>query len=245
MPVTKIDEQGGVAVGVVAGLTRILARRAVIANLAPKVLFELLQGPGRRNFRHGPGTMLIHLALSGLPGWRNGGAREFAYVHIAPSMEGMSKAYREALTGTLPEEPVLIVAQPTVVDASRAPPGKHVLSVQVRVVPRLVDKETYADKMLTLLERYAPGLRQKVLGRCVLSPADLERVNPNLVDGDSLGGSHHLGQQFVFRPFLGWSRYRTALRRLYLCGASTWPGAGTSATSGWLLGRMLLAKDGR
>ena len=72
-----------------------------------------------------------------------------------------------------------------------------------------------------------------------LSPADLERANPNLVGGDSLGGSHHLDQQYFLRPFLGWSRYRTPLERLYLCGASTWPGAGSGAGSGWLLGRML------
>jgi phytoene dehydrogenase-like protein len=73
----------------------------------------------------------------------------------------------------------------------------------------------------------------------VIAPADLEHANPNLVGGDSLGGSHHLGQQFIFRPFLGWSRYRTPVNQLFVCGASTWPGAGVGASSGWLLGQML------
>jgi phytoene dehydrogenase-like protein len=238
-PVSAVTVEGGAATGVVVHGEPVRARSAVIANLAPTALFDLVRIERLRRYRHGPGTMMIHLALSELPEWRDARAREFAYVHIAPSLHGMSKAYEEARRGALPEEPVLIVAQPTVIDASRAPPGKHVLSIQVRVVPQAMDKEAYAERIVELVERYAPGLRQKILGRCVLSPADLERANPNLVGGDSIGGSHHLDQQFILRPFLGWSRYRTPVGRLYMCGASTWPGAGTGAGSGWLLGRML------
>ena len=77
--------------------------------------------------------------------------------------------------------------------------------------------------MLDLLERHAPGLRGDILGRAVQSPRDLERDNPNLVGGDSLGGSHHLDQNLMFRPAPGWSRHRTPVRRLYMIGASTWP----------------------
>jgi phytoene dehydrogenase-like protein len=239
-PVSQIDIERGVARGVIADKFFIPARRAVIANVAPSVLFALARNSlTPKIFRHGPGTMMIHLALSDLPDWRDPRAREFAYVHIAPSLDAMSRAYREAMRGELPDEPVLVVAQPTIVDSTRAPEGKHVLSIQVRVVPPVIDKERYADRIVALAERYAPGLRQRILGRSVISPADLERANPNLVGGDSVGGSHHLRQQFVFRPFLGWSRYRTPVERLFLCGASTWPGAGVGAGSGWLLGRML------
>jgi phytoene dehydrogenase-like protein len=236
---TEIIVENGGASGVAAGGERIAARRAVIANLSPAPLAKLVKIERLRRFRHGPGTMMIHLALAELPDWRARRAREFAYVHIAPSLQGMSRAYAQALRGVLPEEPALVVAQPTLADPSRAPAGKHVLSIQVRVVPQAMDKESYADRIIELVERYAPGLRSRILGRCVLSPADLERANPNLVGGDSLGGSHHLDQQYFLRPFLGWSRYRTPVERLYLCGASTWPGAGTGAGSGWLLGRML------
>jgi phytoene dehydrogenase-like protein len=190
--------------------------------------------------------MMIHLALSDLPDWLNGRARDFAYVHIGPSLDSMSVAYHAATRGELPEEPVLIVAQPTAVDASRAPLGKHVLSIQVRVVPSAADwdsvKEGYADRVMALLERYAPRLRQKVLGRTVLSPLDLERANPNLVGGDHIGGSHQLDQQFLFRPFFGWWHYRTPFEGLYMCGASTWPGGGVGAASGYLLGKQLAAQ---
>ncbi len=100
-------------------------------------------------------------------------------------------------------------------------------------------KEAYADRVIDLIERYAPGLRGKILGRAVISPKDLERENPNLVGGDSLSGSHHLDQNFLFRPAFGFSRYRTAVPRLYMVGASTWPGAGTGAGSGFMLAKSL------
>ena len=80
--------------------------------------------------------------------------------------------------------------------------------------------------MIALIERYAPGLSARILGRAVFSPLDLERENPNLIGGDSLSGSHHLDQNFVFRPAFGWSRYKTPVAGLHLVGASTWPGAG-------------------
>jgi phytoene dehydrogenase-like protein len=239
-PVSEIAVEDGAAVAAIGNGGRFDAREAVIANLTPTVLFKLVKRTlSSRPYRYGPGTMMIHLALSDLPDWRAPRARDYAYIHIAPSLAAMSGAYDDALKGVAPSEPVLIVAQPTVVDPSRAPPGRHVLSIQVRALPPALDKERYADHVLGIVEGYAPGLRHKILGRYVIAPSDLERANPNLVGGDSLGGSHHLSQQFIFRPFLGWSRYRTPIHRLFVCGASTWPGAGVGASSGWLLGQML------
>jgi phytoene dehydrogenase-like protein len=242
-PVSEIVVENGIALGVISRGSRLRARQAVIANLTPEVLFKLLEPDFRASgFRYGPGTMMIHLALSDLPEWRNCRAREYPYVHIAPSLRMMSDAYNEATNGVAPKEPVLVIAQPTVVDPSRAPLGRHVISIQVRPLPERIDKEAYADHILTIVERYAPRLREKILEKFVFSPADLERANANLIGGDSIGGSHHLRQQFIFRPFLGWSRYRTRVERLFMCGASTWPGAGVGAASGWLVGHMLAAE---
>ncbi len=261
-PVGNIAIEGGAAKGVVLGSgERIEAIRAVIANIHPRILFgELVAQPppaAQRltRLRPGPATMMIHLALSELPAWRAGAElRRFAYVHLAPSFAAMAKTYTEALDGLLPEEPVLVVGQPTAIDPSRAPAGQHVLWVQVRVLPSRIRgdaarsiagtqwddvKDAYADRVIGIIERYAPGLTGKILGRAVLSPADLERDNPNLVGGDSLGGSHHLDQNFLFRPAFGWSRYRTPVAGLYMVGASTWPGAGTGAGSGFMLAKML------
>jgi phytoene dehydrogenase-like protein len=243
------------------------ASRAVIANVTPAVLAQLLgaaaAGDLRRRlerYRYAPGTLMVHLALEDLPRWFAGDAvRSYAYVHVGPYLEDMSLAYHQALSGLLPERPTLVVGQPTAVDPSRAPEGKHVLWVQARVLPARIRgdaageiaatdwdeaKDAYADRVLALLEEVAPGLSGLVLGRHVLSPLDLERANPNLVGGDQLGGSMHAAQNFFLRPFPGWSRYRTPIAGLYLCGAATWPGAGVGAGSGYLLAKELTRPRG-
>jgi phytoene dehydrogenase-like protein len=264
-PVREVTATSSGADGIVlASGERIAARKAVIANVTPAILFGHLlpSGSGKpevdrrfRAFRPGPGTMMMHLALARRPAWKAGSElSQFAYVHIAPGLDGMTAAYAQAMEGKLPAAPVLVVGQPTAVDPSRAPDGKHILWVQVRVLPKHVTgdaasqiegtdwasiKEAYADRVVGLIERYAPGTREAILGRAVFSPDDLESENPCLIGGDNLSGSHHLDQNFMFRPVAGYSRYRMPVERLYMCGAATWPGAGTGAGSGYLLGKML------
>lgn len=263
-------ERGRAAGVVVRGGERHAARRAVVANVTPTILYGRLladaDAPDRVRrraaaYRYAPGTLMLHLALAELPRWAAGEhVREFSYVHIGPYMDDMSLAYQRAAAGLLPERPMLVVGQPTAVDPTRAPEGRHVLWVQTRFVPGTIRgdaageiaatgwdeaKEAYADRVLDTLEGYAPGLRSHVLGRHVLSPLDLERGNPNLVGGDQCSGSHHPMQNFFLRPFPGWSRYRTPVEGLYACGASTWPGAGVGAGSGYLLGKRLLSSRRR
>ncbi len=266
--VVRILAEGGTARGVeLADGRRLSAARAVIANTHPRILFDrLLSGPcaaapaARKiaALRPGPATMMIHLAMSDLPDWTAGAElRRFAYVHLAPSLDVMAATYQQAMAGLLPAEPLLVVGQPTAIDASRAPAGKHILWVQVRVLTSAIRgdaagaiaardwdaaKDAYADRVVAIIDRYAPGTSAKVLARTVLSPLDLERDNPNLVGGDSLSGSHHLDQHFLFRPAPGWSRYRTPVDRLYMIGAATWPGGGTGAGSGFLLAKALAGK---
>jgi phytoene dehydrogenase-like protein len=254
--VVRIDRMGGKASGItLADGRQITAKKAVIATALPQHVFGRLLGDGSGNdavdrkmkaFRLGPGTMMIHVACNGLPEWVAGDElKRFAYVHLAPSLAMMSRAYEQAMAGQVPDEPVLVVGQPTAIDPSRAPDGKHILWIQVRVLPGVIDggwaaqKEAYADRMVRLLECYAPDFSKQIIGRTVFSPEDLEAENPNLVGGDQIGGSHHLSQNFLFRPAPGWSRYKTPLDNLYLCGASTWPGAGLGAGSGFMLAKML------
>jgi len=263
--IAEIIVTGGKATGVrlASGETH-TASKAVIAGVAPRALAGglLPNGSGdagfdtaMEKFRYAPGTMMIHLALDDLPDWSAGAElRQFAYVHLAPSLDVMSRTYQQAMAGMLPDQPVLVVGQPTAVDPSRAPIGKHVLWVQVRMLPAEIlgdaagkiapahwdqVKDTYAERVLDIIESYAPGLRQKILGRSVFSPLDLERENPNLVGGDQICGSHHLAQNFLFRPARGFARWNTPVSNLYLTGAATWPGAGTGAASGFMLAQQL------
>jgi phytoene dehydrogenase-like protein len=267
--VAAVTVDGDRATGVeLADGDRIAARRAVVANVTPKVLFGDLVPDSAvddrfrrrvRAYRHAPGTLMVHLALDDLPDWNAGNqVRSWSYVHIGPYLEDMSLAYQRAVSGVLPERPTLVVGQPTTIDPTRAPEGKHILWVQVRMVPATIRgdasheieatdwveaKEPYADRVIRLIEEHAPGLSASILGRHVLSPTDLEAYNPNLIGGDSLGGSHHPMQFFGLRPFPGWTRYRTPIDGLFMCGASTWPGAGVGAGSGYLLGKRLTTRS--
>ncbi|MBT9384356.1 NAD(P)/FAD-dependent oxidoreductase [Pseudooceanicola sp. CBS1P-1] len=228
----------------------------VLANLAPRHLARLTGGTGNprydrglARYAHAPGTMMIHLALDGAVPWQAGALKRFASVTIGRSMDDSALAYQQARAGLLPERPVVVVGQPSVFDPTRAPEGKQVLWVQVRMVPALVKgdaakqitgtdwseiADAYADRVLDLIEEQAPGLRGLILGQKVVSPLDLEAGNPNLVGGDQAGGSAHLNQNFAMRPVPGYASGRTPVKGLHLVGAACWPGAGTGAASGFL-----------
>jgi phytoene dehydrogenase-like protein len=268
--VARVTVSGGRATGVeLASGERIRARRAVIAGVAPQALYGGLLADARLpaelqraadRYRYGPGTLMLHLALSSPPSWEGGDdLREFAYIHIAPYLDDLAATYTQACAGQLPVEPMLVVGQTSAVDPSRAGDG-HVLWVQVRAVPARIDgdaageitarswaeaREPFADRVLAKLERYAPGIGDRVLDRAVLSPAELEQHNPNLVGGDSISGSMHLSQNFLFRPFMQAADYETGVEGLLMLGASTWPGAGVNALSGYNVARKLLAPPRR
>ncbi len=259
--VQRITHQNGRASGIVLSDGRqITATKAVIAGVAPRALPRLTGGTSPAHdaqmsrFAHAPGTMMIHLALSGLPDWRAKGLKSFAYVHIAPSLDQMARTYSQAMAGLLPDEPILVVGQPTVFDPTRAPAGHHTLWVQVRMAPGTIlgdakgeitarDWSTaaapFAARALDILEAHAPGTRIRTLAQRIVTPAELEADNPNLVGGDQVCGSHHLTQNFLFRPGLGLADGTTPITNLYLTGAAVWPGAGTGAGSGYLLARKL------
>jgi phytoene dehydrogenase-like protein len=266
--VERILVAEGRAVGVeLADGEHLKAARAVVANVSPTALVGNLLAPGDlpdrdtkalERYAYGPATMMIHLALSKPVPWEAGEElQRYAYVHVAPYVDDLARTYTDALAGRLPAEPLLVVGQTSSVDPTRAPGEGQVLWIQVRTLPtRIGDDpagslggkswdeaaEPFADRVMAKLERYAPGLGAVVLDRTVLSPADLERHNRNLVGGDSITGSMHPRQNFAFRPASGMARYRTAIGDLVLVGAGTWPGPGLNAQSGYLAARDLLAR---
>lgn len=262
-PVARIMHDGTKANGVeLADGCKIVAQKAVIAGVAPRALLRLTGGTTARfdramsDYTHAPGTMMIHLAMDSLPDWAAGEElKTFAYVHLAPSLDQMARTYAQAQAGLLPDEPVLVVGQPTGQDPSRAPADKHVLWVQVRMAPGTIKGDAkgeiiatdwadaalpFANRALDILERYAPGTRAKILGQRIVTPVELEADNPNLVGGDQVCGSHHLAQNFLFRPARGHADGSTPLKNLHLTGAAVWPGAGTGAGPGYLLARKLV-----
>lgn len=263
----RVDRQGRATGVELTSGEQFHAREAVVANLTPTVLFDDLVDdadvpPGVADqvdeYEYGPGTMMVHLALSDLPDWDAGEEiSEFAYVHIGPYVDDLAETYTAAMNGQLPESPLLVVGQTTAVDESRTPDDEHILWVQVRALPSDIEGDAageidattwddaagaYTERVLAKLDRYAPGIEESILDKEVFTPDDLERSNPNLVGGDSVAGSHHLRQNFMWRPFVDWQNYETPLDDLYMVGAATWPGGGVNALSGYLAAQKLTAE---
>ena len=258
----QIEQAAGRATGILLADGRFAkAEKAVIANVTPSALLKLTGGTGdtrhetaMKGFQHAPGTMMVHLAMDALPHWLAPELKRFAYVHLAPSMDQMARTYAQAKAGLLPDEPAIVCGQPTVVDPSRAPKGKHVLWLQVRMTPGQIKGDAagkikandwaeaaqpFAKRALDILERYAPGTRKNIIAKHIVTPDMLEADNPNLIGGDQVCGSHHLHQHFMNRPARGFADGSTPIRSLYHTGAAVWPGGGTGAGPGTMLAKKL------
>ncbi len=266
--VAEVLVEDGRAIGVKTSSGNVLmASRAVIANVTPRLLFGRLLPAAAvpsqvreraLRFRYGPGVFMVHLAVSRHLDWK--GAEDlwrFNYVHLNGKADDITRTYGQCMEGLIPSRPMMVVSQPTRSDPSRAPEGNAVLRLQVRAVPATIAgdaagvfhqrdwtsvKEGFADRVVEQLLEHAPGAGQTILARHVMSPEDFERENPNLIGGDCVSGSHHLDQNYFARPFRGWTRYRTPIERLFMVGASTWPGGGVNAASGYLVAQNLMSR---
>jgi phytoene dehydrogenase-like protein len=250
--VERVVVEDGRAAGVrTADGEELRAERAVVANVTPTQLYGRLLPDARfadhgRRFRYGRGDMQIHLALAAPARW-DGDERlnRTAIVHVTPGLDGVSRAVNEAERGLLPEEATIVVGQPLTMDPSRAPEGRGLLWIQLQELPRRFDwtehaREAYADRIVERIARHIPNL--SVTQRVVLSPADLERANINLVGGDPYSGALSLDQNFLWRPFPARPGHATEIDGLWHIGASTHPGPGLGGGSGTLVAKRLLRK---
>lgn len=220
--------------------------RVTLLDLGPEAV-RALAGPriaptrSRRmaRFRRGPAVFKLDYALSGPIPWKYEPARRAGTVHVGGTMEEIATAEAAVWRGSDPGRPFMLVAQPTLIDPSRAPEGGHVLWVYAHVPYR--SSTDWVESMEAQLERFAPGFRDLVMARSAMSPADLEARNPNLVGGDITGGSHTM-RQLVFRPQPAVDPYRLG-GGLYLCSASTPPGGGVHGMCGYHAARSALRRE--
>lgn len=170
-------------------------------------------------------------------------------IVVAPGLDELEVAFNDSKYGRVSEHPYLEATIPTLADPSLAPDGTHVLSVLFQYAPReLRDaawdeaaREQVADRAVRTLETVAPGLANRIVGRHVVTPADLEHEY-GLSGGHPMHGEHALDQLFAWRPLLGHARYRLAgIAGLYLCGAGAHPGGGITGGPGRNAARAILA----
>jgi phytoene dehydrogenase-like protein len=194
-----------------------------------------------RGYRYGPGVFKLDWALSGPVPWRDRAVGAAATVHLGGTLDEIAGAEGEVAAGRHADRPYVLAVQPGAADSSRAPAGKHVLWAYCHVPNgSTVDMTAAVENQV---ERFAPGFRDLILARAGRDTAAMERHNPNLAGGDIAGGYAGLAQ-FLRRPALSPSPWRTPLRGVYLCSASTPPGAGVHGMGGYHAARAALADLG-
>lgn len=265
--VTQILVERGKARGVQLRDGKQIHAREVICNVTPTQLYGNLLEPKlvppdilkqARDYHYGKGNMQIHIALSAPPQWPEPALNNVSYLHLTDGVDAVSRAVNEAERGQLPAQPTICVAQPCATDPSRAPAGRSILWIQLPECPRIIRgdaegeisvptdgswtpavREAYADRVVRQISHHIPDLERSVLGRKVLSPADLASLNINLVGGDPYGGACSLDQYMLWRPLKNTRNHETPIKNLWHIGASTHPGPGLGGVSGLLVAKHL------
>ena len=228
----------------VENLRDLPASDVTLCDVTPRQLLRMapdrLSAGYRRQlekFRYGPGTFKVDYALSSPIPWKARECLGAATVHLGGSAAEITASEAVVRSGEHADRPFVLLAQPSLFDPTRAPDGEHVAWAYCHV-PR-GSKFDMLERLERQIERFAPGFRDTVLARRIFSPAALEEKDANLIGGDIGGGALDL-RQFAFRPT--WRHYATSARDLYLCSASTPPGAGVHGMCGYHAARSALSR---
>jgi len=210
---------------------------AVLLDLAPGAVADMAgeRLPPRvarayRRYRHGPAAFKLDLAVEGGVPWADELCGRAGTVHVAGSFEELVTAEREVNRGRMPERPFVLLCQQYLADPARSRGDLHPVWAYAHV-PRGYDGDA-SEAMLDQIERFAPGLRERIAARHVRSPAELESHNPNYVGGDIVTGAN-TGLQALVRPRLARDPYATGVPGVYICSAATPPGGGVSGMNGF------------
>ncbi|MBZ5725980.1 MAG: NAD(P)/FAD-dependent oxidoreductase [Acidobacteriia bacterium] len=261
--VAKVMVRSGRAYAVVLKGGEEIEGGAIASNLDPKLTFLRLVEERAldadflaaiRRFRIEGTSCKINLALSGLPEFTAypgaPGPHHRATMHICPSIEYVERAWDDAKYGRPSARPLLELTIPTMYDPSLAPAGKHIMGIFLQYAPYTLReatwdelREPFGDRVISLIEEYAPHFGALIEHRQVLTPLDLER-RFGITGGNIFHGEMSLDQMFVMRPVAGWARYRTPIESLYLCGSGAHPGGGVMGAPGYNCARAMLKGSG-
>ncbi len=230
----------------VVSLDELPPSRVILGDIPPGTLAGLLEGrvPDEmlrryRGFRYGPAAYKVDYALSEPVPWINPDLARAGTIHLGGSASAVAAAEAATWAGKAAKRPFTLVCQPTQFDPTRSRDSRHALWAYAHV-PNASRGDHLAD-VEALITEMAPGFPDVILDRVVHTPADLEMQNPNLVGGDIAGGSHNLSQ-LVFRPVPRLDPYTTPMERVFICSASTPPGAGAHGMSGHLAAKSAIRR---
>jgi phytoene dehydrogenase-like protein len=266
-PVKKVSVKNGTAVGVELQSGEAIPASVVLSNLDPYATFigmvgednlpsDFVHGVKRINFNN---TYLqIHAALREPP--RLGGDYAFANeagagylgdLSMFHSPEHLERSWDACKWGRVPEDPVFTCVFPSRGDDSLAPAGCHTAYIFAYYFPVAAPREQHgrlknemADKVIDKITRYAPNFRDAIVNLAVFAPYHYESMF-GCTNGDFTHGLIRPEQMCDFRPVVGWSRYKTPVENLYLCGAGCHPGPGVTFLPGYNSAHEVLKSQGR
>jgi phytoene dehydrogenase-like protein len=259
--VQKILAKNGAAIGVVLASGEEIAAKCVVSGADPRRTLLGMLDPVHlppsfvvkmQHFRSQGTAAKLNLALDGLPTFtalkQSGGDPSLlsGRIHIGPGIDYLERAFDASKYGEFSPAPYLDISIPSLLDSSLAPAGKHVMSIYMQFAPYKLrsgdwaqHSDALADTIVKTLAEYAPDLQSKILGGHIITPKDLEDTY-GLTGGHPFHGELALDQLFTMRPLLGWARYATPVKGLYLCGNGTHPGNGLTGASGANAAREIL-----
>ena len=247
---SALAEHGGkVECGVrVASLAALPDADAVVFDLAPGAVADVAGDrlPARvarayRRYRHGPGAFKVDLAVEGGVPWANEDCRRAGTVHCAGAFDEIVAAEREVNRGRMPERPFVLVSQQYLADPDRSNGDVHPVWAYAHV-PNGFEGDA-EEAIVSQVERFAPGLRERIVGRSVRTTADIQAQNTNYVGGDIITGANS-PVQVLIRPRLALDPYGTGIPGIYICSAATPPGAGVHGMNGFNAAQSVLRNLG-
>ena len=228
----------------VTTLSELPAADAVVLDLAPAGVVELAgeRLPGHvqrayRRYRHGPGAFKVDLAVEGGIPWASPACRKAGTLHLAGSFEEMVVAEREINQGRMPARPVVLVSQQYLADPTRSAGDVHPVWSYAHV-PAGYDGDA-TEALIGQIERFAPGVRERIVATSVRRPTAFQDYNANYIGGDIVTGAN-TPKQMIVRPRVSLSPYATGIPGVFICSAATPPGAGVHGMNGFNAAQAVL-----
>jgi len=221
----------------VRALAELPSADAVVLDLSPRAVLELAgeRMPPRAalaygRFKHGPGAFKLDLAVEGGVPWTYEPARRAGTVHVGGGFAEIAHCEREIHRGRMPERPFVLVGQQYLADPQRSKGDLHPVWTYAHVPSDYPGDAS--EVILDQIERFAPGLRERIVARTSRSPAEIEAANPNFIGGDILTGAN-TPLQTLLRPRISALPYATGIPAVFICSAATPPGAGAHGINGF------------
>jgi phytoene dehydrogenase-like protein len=233
----------------VTSLGELPSTKAVLLDVTPRQVLKIcgdhLPAGYRRKlgaYRYGPGVCKVDYALDGPIPWKSAACTHAGTVHLGGMLEEISTSEKSVWRGEHPEKPLVLLAQQSLFDDSRAPAGQHTAWAYCHV-PHGSSRDV-SKRITDQVERFAPGFQDLILAKHVYTAAELQSYNPNYIGGDINGGVQDWRQLFT-RPVARWSPYTTPVKGLYICSSSTPPGGGVHGMCGYHAAKRVLKEIGQ